>query len=1516
MSGRTASKTEQQKQQGKSEPQSREVSEQKKMSGAYAEILTLQQSAGNQAVNALMQGAIPSMVQSVINSSGQPIERKVRAQMESRFGHDFSDVRVHADTRAMASADALDAKAYTVGRDLVFGDGSYRPETRSGALLLAHELTHVVQQRRGGPAPPLVSNAAHERSADTAAKAATTGNSTATVSVSGATGIGIARKPRDDDDRKRREKNLRRQDMRDVQSEDREHEDVDGGKRQDRAEKRSRGEQRSAGQRRERQLEKSELEGEVSSAGRAGRKLRKAEATALSPSGHRRSHASKLRILRQVQQSREILTETMSPVDVLPSKEETKQKGKEQAGKKSPKKKQSEKSKQKAFNLALNKRQGKITEGLFAPRRPGVRLQQKYRAGTIATSQHDLPPGKSHFAQPDWSEGGLHTNMKAPIRNKSINQAVNDAREHRLQAQSNLTYNLPKDDKIKIQYPDVPSPEHQQAIKKELFKKGGAEQVQFGTAVHEKPKPSAASPPGGPESGPKPKLPKGGKHSKRGAKAKGSAETSEAAAAKPAKKPRRKKTTSSTKGSGPGAAPAGDVGTKLPKHSQKGPPGKESDTKVKQTQGRTGGAAPYTDTHGDVQVKTQTSTKNKPPVKHGASTKASTDSYPQNRNTARSADMEETQRVKAEKARPPTSKAERPSTDKHPHSSETKYSGGSSKARSPLTSSGTSPAKPSAPAGPSASAATKSPSPPAAPSAQAPKAQASSGKAQPPKAAAPPASNLHAAGATSQKPQTPQSKSGAAPKLGTQRPGQPSATGKQAAPPAKAQVKQPATAPKPSGAAKDGGAPAARRGPVINTTARPDGSVTAEVREKPGTSPTRYEVTVKVMLGGSANVSASQSGKRGSIGAHAGVSGSLTWSNTYEFSEEQKNSYLAAVNGDTASPYQEIEAAKAWSKGNREQAKSILSQLGGQQPSAQDILNMPEGSSSSFQADTRAEGGVNASAKAVSVGVSGSVSTQNGWRNEHREGRYFLSRSFTVEKGKSFDAAAGPGLWSMGYRADSSTTHTTTANFEVKDDDSEVRAKITAITSAHSMDDLGKLALSRKDLGGSLTVTTGTSSGGTIKVGAADDKVALEMGEEGFKSDSVTRDAEGNESHTFEGGSQDSMKFRFKGHEGPGVANRSSIRTTVDPHGKASGETLGENTETDVTASLKQAASHPFATGQAGARGDTQAIVKKSTDIKGMNLQDQNYDRLAQLSERADLWSKEGSYFGPKDYVAWMKLRPSIEKAHGNREVIAKLLQNFKTQGDDRRRQMLEGAMDVGEGTRFEFPNVMKDQKEVFDRLVVQNPMGRAAELAAEGKNDEALADLKRVSGELDALTLKVQSHRGEIDASVLGEMLSRISARRSEVRSEMTGLTPQAVPKTGAGDATTDAVNAQAEETRKREAERERAVADIKDIASTIKMFQQEEQELFAFIEQELNPKSEGFFGGLKAAVHTADTPLITTKLNQLKKLYNEKWDHQLTKLTDALKKAGLNPDAANNGKPNWDKWNALNKEASRLNR
>ena len=91
----------------------------------------------------------PPLVASTLASAGRPLDAETRAYVESRFGHDLGRVRLHTDQRAAESARAVSARAYTVGEHVVFGSGEYAPETSAGRALLAHELTHTIQQQRG-----------------------------------------------------------------------------------------------------------------------------------------------------------------------------------------------------------------------------------------------------------------------------------------------------------------------------------------------------------------------------------------------------------------------------------------------------------------------------------------------------------------------------------------------------------------------------------------------------------------------------------------------------------------------------------------------------------------------------------------------------------------------------------------------------------------------------------------------------------------------------------------------------------------------------------------------------------------------------------------------------------------------------------------------------------------------------------------------------------------------------------------------------------------------------------------------------------------------------------------------------------------------------------------------------------------------------------------------------------------------------------------------------------------------
>jgi outer membrane protein OmpA-like peptidoglycan-associated protein len=130
-------------------------------SSPQARVLDLQRSAGNRAVEELLKPnpegkphAVenpPPVVQAALDrEGGQPLDAATREAMEPILGQDLSQVRVHTDAEAAASAEAVNALAYTAGQDIVFGAGQYAPETSEGRELLTHELGHAVEQGSAG----------------------------------------------------------------------------------------------------------------------------------------------------------------------------------------------------------------------------------------------------------------------------------------------------------------------------------------------------------------------------------------------------------------------------------------------------------------------------------------------------------------------------------------------------------------------------------------------------------------------------------------------------------------------------------------------------------------------------------------------------------------------------------------------------------------------------------------------------------------------------------------------------------------------------------------------------------------------------------------------------------------------------------------------------------------------------------------------------------------------------------------------------------------------------------------------------------------------------------------------------------------------------------------------------------------------------------------------------------------------------------------------------------------------
>lgn len=139
---------------------------------------------------------LPPIVDDVLRTHGQPLDPQSRSFFEPRFGHDFGRVRVHADGRSGEAAQAVGARAFSVGRDLVFGHSEYAPHTPGGRRLLAHELAHVMQQRHAPDHGPItMGNQGLEQEADMMGERALAGSPPGRAS---STARGLHRQQADD----------------------------------------------------------------------------------------------------------------------------------------------------------------------------------------------------------------------------------------------------------------------------------------------------------------------------------------------------------------------------------------------------------------------------------------------------------------------------------------------------------------------------------------------------------------------------------------------------------------------------------------------------------------------------------------------------------------------------------------------------------------------------------------------------------------------------------------------------------------------------------------------------------------------------------------------------------------------------------------------------------------------------------------------------------------------------------------------------------------------------------------------------------------------------------------------------------------------------------------------------------------------------------------------------------------------------------------------------------------------
>ena len=378
----------------------------------------------------------------LIAGAGTPLPPALRAEMETRFGESFASVRIHDDASAHDSAEHLEANAYAVGNRVVFNAGRFAPHSLDGKRLLAHELAHVIQQRRGGATPSPAGEPMLEAHADQAAGRVSAG---LPAQVSGNSAPGVQRDP----DQKKKRKNNRPA----RRSNSAEDADFEGDS--DHAERKT---DKKRSQDRERERKVAGKSHRQIAADEADKELNRLEKQAQAPGANQQSPQRHDRRLKKFQR-------------VLPAA--------------------------RGSQLDKNLRTGDLDESQRTP--SGAPRQGQYVAGGPKLPQQDLTDERGRVvshARPDYSfyrrkQDGTIERVHVNLKSHSVDQMTEGearaaAREILYQAVRNQRH-LPPGEKLIIDFGRAASPAIQEVFKHELFREGPdtpISEIRFGPVVH------------------------------------------------------------------------------------------------------------------------------------------------------------------------------------------------------------------------------------------------------------------------------------------------------------------------------------------------------------------------------------------------------------------------------------------------------------------------------------------------------------------------------------------------------------------------------------------------------------------------------------------------------------------------------------------------------------------------------------------------------------------------------------------------------------------------------------------------------------------------------------------------------------------------------------------------------------------------------------------------------------------------------------------------------------------------
>lgn len=1461
--------------------------------GASAEVmLGLQARAGNHAVSSLF--------------GGEPLDPGLRREMESRFGADFSTVRIHDDEPAHASAAALRAKAFTDGEHIAFSDRRYEPRSVRGRQLLAHELAHVIQQRRGSlPRAAPSPTPALESAADVAAGAMAQG--TGPIAVAGTAAPGVARKEEDDD-----------------------YEDEDEVRRRERQQKRQRDRNRTQGRQDDQRYARGGLQGTAGPA-QARRELDAMLEAAESGRLVQLSPDEKLARLRRFK-------DLLKAVDMP--------------------------------QLRKNQLQGQYDELLRTSSRNRVgKPQTKWVAGGEQLPFMDLPAGEASYAQPDVTKRNrratgkddpqrLHVNLKSDtLEGLTPSKARDKGRRYLAQAKKNMRH-LPTGDAIVIDFAEPASPAVRQEILGQLFKKGSpVREVRFHTSTvraddaeakaavqKEEQRATAARKAAAASKRAKAKPGKAG-----GAAGKGKAPQS----AQPVKPARQTKAPRPVQAAAAGGPKAG-----LP------PPQAGKSRSTRATRGTAGPAAAPSAMPAAQATDVQTAAPKR--VRRPKAAPAAVPPKPaaaDAQEAVPATGAKPAKRPSSRKGIKPAPKAPVPAQDaalnaqaaNAPAALQPQTAGAqvkTTRGKQPAASQQPQAEAPEAKTEPDPAAARQRRVP--APRAQRPPESPGperTGQAGEPVAVAPSKPRRSPAQVPAQAedkksptrkpaPKTPVAQTDATPPVHAAAPGQPMSPAKK---PMKAPVdtgpggaKNPAR-PRVTAGQPDkgpGATSAVPQGPLKSTSTRMTpaisprtggvganfvrqssrehgqgvtstrtlgfgGNVWVETTEIPYRSPKRYRVVFHLRADAQAGASVGKQGSRGAVSAGVGGQAAIEYSVAHEMAEADMKRYLAQVGSGDTRGHTELQAASLTMSGDIAGARTLLGIAEGQ--GGNPWTGMKEGEERALEASGSVHGHVSASAGRGpnSVGVHGGANLQGEFEKRVKlvGGKYVVTVTSSRSAGTSYGAQGS--YFGVGGGIDRSDSAYGSNDVVVVIDPAtpksqEAMAEINAATSVQAV----RNVQAKYGLSAQTTTVQGQRSSTSPSVSLLG--LELSLIDEGDLSVQHTDAPEGRTTvhrGSGTGGGQ------IKAGDTP-IYSASSTNTFVGgagPDNVGFGDTANVRRETDYAATAKNALARVVGAGpEQPGKTDVAAppIVKEDVHQQGAALTDDSYATLIELAKSDSKWSSAWSgSFGT--WQAWMATLPKVRRAGQDRAAVAQALAEFESESGRGRSETVQKAIGAS-GIAFEFPQSLAHLKPLYERLIVYNPIGAAY---AAGDGPATLAALNTARDELKGLRSDLIDKAAQFESPASHiEMMQRIRARTAEVNTEIGRLTqpkPQPTAPADKASAAAPLVPAQA-------ADAPSDAAPVIDIAAKkqeidglvgeMQGYKKMEAVAFAVIEAEL----DAFFG--------PSLPKIFEQENKLRAAY-PKWDKDVKDLRRLIGETGGDASIVTPLLPDRNRWLQLDR-------